>query len=169
MRRFHVFNSQTGDQMDLTITRFGRSVNIEYRSTLVQISTTWMVLCYALRIIPCTICAILLLGFAAFFLPRHLRGWIVGLALLGVVMSMLQPKAAIWYALTPWSWVPFFTLAMALIAMLIPAKKIDLTRCANCRYDLTANTSGICPECGTHWRIVNLKMMADNLTAMESA
>jgi predicted amidophosphoribosyltransferase len=46
----------------------------------------------------------------------------------------------------------------------IPNRRLDARICPRCRYDLTGNESGICPECGTptprHVRELKLAKLA---------
>jgi len=39
--------------------------------------------------------------------------------------------------------------AIALLLWTIPSRPLETSRCTTCRYDLTGNESGVCPECGT--------------------
>jgi hypothetical protein len=49
-----------------------------------------------------------------------------------------------------WGCVLLSISALHLIGVLIFGREVDSTpRCSTCRYNLTGNTSGICPECGT--------------------
>ncbi|MCO6438475.1 MAG: hypothetical protein J5J06_15400 [Phycisphaerae bacterium] len=49
----------------------------------------------------------------------------------------------------------WFVLAVGLLPLLLPValeirrRRIPPGHCRKCRYDLTGNTSGVCPECGT--------------------
>ncbi|HNO78673.1 MAG TPA: hypothetical protein PKN33_11490 [Phycisphaerae bacterium] len=46
-------------------------------------------------------------------------------------------------------WIPFLLCLVATIAAW-RSKPEHLNNCKNCGYDLTANESGVCPECGTN-------------------
>jgi hypothetical protein len=53
-------------------------------------------------------------------------------------------------------WVPALVLSVPVVAGAIRygsgrrrARRIDRGRCGSCGYDLTGNTSGVCPECST--------------------
>ena len=61
----------------------------------------------------------------------------------------------VWLGVTP-AWAPLIlALLLPLAWVVMRARQMLRNRrpkpgeCLNCRYDLTANTSGICPECGT--------------------
>ncbi len=47
-------------------------------------------------------------------------------------------------------WIPILALsALSFVPLLLGRKRRSLHACAECCYNLTGNTSGICPECGT--------------------
>jgi hypothetical protein len=81
----------------------------------------------------------------------------------GLVQQWFLPKITVWPKLTTgwpeWAeiilpnWLLFVLslLAMGLLLRCLSRDKTDqaLLPCPGCAYDLTGNTSGICPECGT--------------------
>ena len=46
-------------------------------------------------------------------------------------------------------WFPAFLACIATIVLWRPSRHVPPGHCKACRYDLTGNTSGTCPECGT--------------------
>jgi ABC-type ATPase with predicted acetyltransferase domain len=47
-------------------------------------------------------------------------------------------------------WIPFlFFFILTSYLWLTDRRRYAAGRCAECGYDLTGNTSGVCPECGT--------------------
>jgi hypothetical protein len=46
-------------------------------------------------------------------------------------------------------WIPFILVAVPTVLLWRRDRRIPPGHCRKCRYDLTGNTSGICPECGT--------------------
>ena len=46
-------------------------------------------------------------------------------------------------------WIPFAAVALPTIVLLILDRRPRPGQCRQCRYNLTGNTSGMCPECGT--------------------
>jgi hypothetical protein len=55
-----------------------------------------------------------------------------------------------------WKWTLLFALLPALWVLIWWLKRRRSTqgRCPACHYDLTGNTSGVCPECGTAVKVV---------------
>lgn len=48
-------------------------------------------------------------------------------------------------------WIPLsVTLILSSLVWRLRYRRISPGHCQQCRYDLTGNTSGICPECGSH-------------------
>lgn len=45
-------------------------------------------------------------------------------------------------------WIPFFLVAIPTIALWYVDRRPRSGRCPECRYDLTGNTTNVCPECG---------------------
>lgn len=65
-------------------------------------------------------------------------------------------KVRSWSATVP-TWLPAFLGVLPLLFLAFSAirrRRIPPGHCRKCRYDLTGNTSGICPECGTPIRPV---------------
>lgn len=61
------------------------------------------------------------------------------------------------------NWIPGFLATIAVLGVLIPIMRLPLqlvrtflqtSQCQVCGYDLTGNTSGVCPECGSARGIV---------------
>jgi len=50
--------------------------------------------------------------------------------------------ATLFFALAAYPWVPWEKLRL-------PDRHVAVNCCQSCSYDLTGNTSGVCPECGT--------------------
>ena len=47
-------------------------------------------------------------------------------------------------------WIPFVLIAVPMVLVWwLDRRRIPPGHCQRCRYDLTGNTSGTCPECGT--------------------
>ena len=46
-------------------------------------------------------------------------------------------------------WIPFLLITIPIAFLWWRDRRIPLGHCQRCRYDLTGNTSGVCPECGT--------------------
>ena len=46
-------------------------------------------------------------------------------------------------------WIPFLIASIATVVIYQRSARAQPGICRACRYDLTANTSGVCPECGT--------------------
>lgn len=49
---------------------------------------------------------------------------------------------------SPAIWSIVWFIGLVVILRRTPPAPVDLTRCQTCGYDLTGNTSGVCPECG---------------------
>ena len=47
-------------------------------------------------------------------------------------------------------WLPFVLVVGATAFLWLFDRRIPVGLCISCRYDLTGNTTGICPECGAH-------------------
>jgi len=46
-------------------------------------------------------------------------------------------------------WIPFLLVAFPTAFLFWRDRRIPQGHCKKCRYDLTGNTTGVCPECGT--------------------
>lgn len=89
---------------------------------------------------------------------KHPRLWLIGaltalaavtaISIAGVFFPELLNPKLVWGVFVPLSiagWWPMSAWRRAYDR----AKRISRGHCAYCDYDLTGNTSGVCPECGT--------------------
>jgi hypothetical protein len=93
-------------------------------------------------------------GFKFLKLPRNFRDWGLVLPTLRWREGMrgLDPgdeKLRYSSALKLPLWIPLGVLLIGSFSRIVGRRLAKVTECMNCRYDLTGNTSGICPECGT--------------------
>ena len=76
----------------------------------------------------------------------------LGAAVAGTLAWVLAPsfRWERWFA-NIGLWTGASTIALSLLLLALPARRrrTDLSHCHACRYDLTGNESGVCPECGT--------------------
>lgn len=64
-------------------------------------------------------------------------------------VSRWSPSIVSGVAIVP-LWIPFLFVAIPTAFLFwLDRRRIPLGHCQRCRYDLTGNTSGVCPECGT--------------------
>ena len=61
------------------------------------------------------------------------------------VLWPIRVPSAIWIPL----WMPFLALGVPSFIVWRRTRRPRAGHCVNCGYDLTGNTSGVCPECGT--------------------
>src|SRR5207249_9172825 len=73
---------------------------------------------------------------------------LTGIASMGIAPVLWQSIPGNQYALVTWAPLVLLVMVMAIL----PPRRDRLSghpRCRACRYDLTGNESGVCPECGT--------------------
>lgn len=168
-------NKSTGDLGEITFTKSCVEGTIEYHPFIVRQTKTWAIFSGTCIIWGWMTSALLLLGFAVFFLPRHQRPCALVVATLGALASQLSPDPTKWFAVTYMSAPPLWTLGLVLGATVLRRRRKNPGICAKCKYDLTGNLSGICPECGTPLpvppppppKMPNLDAMAGNLDLIE--
>lgn len=82
-------------------------------------------------------------------MPRGLVGPpTFGLILPSIGSSMPIGMPLISFVFVP-LWLPFLLTLLAIAILVIRnRRRIPVGHCPQCRYDLTGNTSGVCPECG---------------------
>jgi hypothetical protein len=148
--KVHIKNTATGDVMDATITNHGTGGTVEFAGEISQHTNTWYYSTLACWFIAITVPPLMLAGVIAFFMPRHLRKWVVGIAVIITIASMLTPDERRRPAFIKLSIAPSAAVLIAGIAAIWPrGRKRSLRYCRQCGYDLTGNVSGVCPECGT--------------------
>jgi peptidoglycan/LPS O-acetylase OafA/YrhL len=141
---------------------------MQFPQGLVLPSNIWLALIWIGLIVPWMILALIMLGFAGFFLPRRVRPFPFAIAMIGVVLLLLDPNPRGWFRFTKLAVPSLATAAIALIATLLPERRPLTGFCRKCKYNLTGNKSGICPECGTPTPPKkNFDALVKNLEAIE--
>ena len=162
-RVFHVITPGTDDDIEVKTYPHGLEVSIDFAHPIRVPSSLWLGYVGALVLLEWVIPALLLLGIVSFFLPHHQRIWPLTIALIGVTAVLMNLNAAHWLTFRLWSLVQFETAAVAVAAIFWRSRKKAPGFCHRCNYNLTGNTSGICPECGTPRPLANVEALAKNL------
>jgi hypothetical protein len=147
----HIRNAANGDSMDALVGANCHRGSVTHGEMSPMHSSAWQWYTGTLGLISLVIPVLLLGGFLGFVVPRHLRRWIVAVALLVAIASTFGPNESRSPAITWWSVAPLGTLLFAALATIWPKQKRKLRKnvCRRCGYNLVKNVSGVCPECGT--------------------
>ena len=63
-------------------------------------------------------------------------------------VRLRNPVESVWQVIVP-TWIPLVALTMPTAFLWYRDRRTPPGHCQSCGYNLTGNTSGVCPECGT--------------------